>query len=128
MPKFTPPAHSVINCTLTVKIPVSTGETNALGNLNLTNTTEAVTGFAARITDPKTLEILGASPEDTMIRLWVQSDRTEANWRNFQSITCTVNLGGNNQVGLFTPIILGHPMVDRAELDIVMGKFISRKV
>ena len=128
MPKFTPPAHSIINCTLTVKIPASTGATNALGNLSLTNATETVTGFASRIDNPKTLEILGASPEDTMIRLWVQSDRTETNWRNFQSIPCTVNLGGNNQSGLFTPIILGHPMVPVADLDIVMGRFVGRKV
>jgi len=128
MPKFTPPAHSVINCTLTVKIPASTGATNALGNLSLTNTTETVTGFASRIDNPKTLEILGASPEDTMIRIWVQSERTEANWRNFQSITCAVNLGCSNQVRLFTPILLGHPMVPVADLDIVMGRFVSRKV
>ena len=128
MPKFTPPAHSVINCTLTVKVSTATGETNALVNLTLTHTIQTVTGFASRITDPKTLEILGASPEDTMIRLWVQSARTETNWRNFQSIPCTVNLGSNNQSGLFTPIVLGHPMVDRAELDVVMGRFVSRKV
>jgi len=110
------------NCTFWVRNSVDTGATNALGNSVLDSNTTEVQGWAVRETNPRLLETISASVEETPIKIWIQDPSSlPANFASFNNVRCELDLGGN-RVGLLRPVPLAHPFVP-ADFQFIIGAF-----
>ena len=131
LPNFYPSwiIPNIPNCTVFVKQYASTGTLNAQGNLAVTNTTHEVKGYAVAETNPQLVNLIGASPEEMALRIWLKMPQEIPAYLQSQKVyNCTVELGGITRSGLFTVVPIGHPFVPKdAGLGFVLGRFKSDK-
>jgi hypothetical protein len=125
IPPFAPKNNDgspIYNCTFWVRNSVSTGTTNALGNPVFDSDMTAIEGWSVRETNPQLLETIGASVEETPIKIWIQDPKClPANFASFNNVRCELDLGGK-RVGLFRPVPMAHPFVP-SNFQFVIGAF-----
>lgn len=122
LPNFVPPFATTTNCTFKVKNNVVSGGTNSRGNPVISFTETNVLGYAVRETNPQIITTIGASPEETPIKVWIQG-AIPANFASFSNVGCELTLGGKTLTGIFRPVSLGHPFVPMESLQFIVGAF-----
>ena len=108
------------NCKFWVRNSVSTGTTNAKGNPVIDSDTTIVEGWAVQETSPRLLETIGASVEETPLKIWIQDPKClPANFASFNNVRCELDLGGK-RVGILRPVPMAHAFLVP---NIVIGAF-----
>lgn len=121
LPDLSPPfaANAPLNCTFKIKNSVSTGATNAKGNPVIDSDDTLISGWAVAIKDSKLMAMIGASPEETVIKVWVRNpDTLPPNFATLKNVECEFD----NLVGQFRPTQMTHPFVP-ANFCFVVGAF-----
>lgn len=121
IPDLSPPfaTNAPLNCTFKIKNSVSTGATNAKGNPIIDSDDTLISGWAVATKDSKLTAMIGASPEETVIKVWVRNpDTLPSNFATLKNVECEFD----NLVGQFRPAPHTHPFVP-SDFCFVIGAF-----
>jgi hypothetical protein len=78
-----------------------------------------IEGWAVYETDRQLLATIGASVEETPLKIWLEPKCLPANFASFNNVRCELDLGGK-RVGILRPVPMAHAFLVP---NIIIGAF-----